>query len=139
MENTTINQTELLAYAERILKQYKNNYFLSGIEIKPALSETGTIKNIEKFIEIKENTRPAASCDTPLEKISSLSPQAVAAILKGIHTMDTSQAEKQVLFDIYIERTKDAEAVSDELLDKAYLAFAKAYDDKALERPIRRS
>jgi len=134
-----MDQTELAAYGKRVLKQYKNNYFLSGIETKPVLGETGNIENIDEFIEIKENTHPVAGCDTPLEKISSVSPQAVASILEGIHDMEASLAEKQLLFDVYIERTKDIETVDPELLSKAFIAFAKAYNDEELERSVRGS
>jgi len=134
-----MNQTELIAYGKRVLKQYKNNYFLSGIEIKPVLSETGNIENMDDFIEIKENIHPVAGCDTPLEKISSVSPQAVATILEGIHTMDASLAEKQLLFDVYIERTQAIEDANDELLNKASISFAKAYNDEDLEGSVRGS
>jgi len=139
MENTAMEQMDLIAYGQRVLKQYKNNYFLSGIETKPVLSETGNIENMEEFIEIKKNTHPVAGCDTPLEKISSVSPQAVATILEGIHAMDASLTEKQLLFDVYIERSQSPEDVSDELLNKASISFAKAYNDEDLENSVRRS
>jgi len=134
-----MDQTELATYSKRVLKQYKNNYFLSAIETKPVLGEMGNIENIDEFNEIKENTKPVTSCDTPLEKIASVSPQAVATILEGIHEMNASLAEKQLLFDVYIERTKGIEAADPELLNKASIAFAKAYDDKELDESVRGS
>ncbi|HLR91631.1 MAG TPA: hypothetical protein VK048_01060 [Atopostipes sp.] len=125
MSTESLSSNEKVAYAEKVLKQYKSNAYLADLDIQPHLQTDGSISNLEAFIEIKNKTKNPMSCNTPVEKFAAIAPRAVASILEGIDNMNASFAEKKNLFDIYIEGTKEAEEVSEEAL----IAFADAYDD----------
>ena len=125
--------------AQKILKQFYNNYFLSTIEVQPRLSEQGNIENIAEFIEIKKNTHGSSSCSTPVERLFDFAPRAVSIILEAIDEMPGSLAEKEALFMVYVERSKEVEDIEVELLNRAYGNFLKVYDGQALEGPVRRS
>lgn len=123
MSTEELNRTEKCNYAKKVLKQYKSNSYLADLGIKPNLTTDGTISNLSEFLEIKNKTKNPLTCDTPLEKIASIAPRAVASILEGIHNMNASFEEKKLLFDLYIERTEEIKEVSEETL----VAFADAY------------
>lgn len=125
MSTEELNRNEKIDYAKKVLKQYKSNYYLADLGIKPNLQTDGTVRHLNEFIEIKDQTKNPLSCDTPLEKIAAIAPRAVASILEGIHNMETSYAEKADLFGLYIEGTENAE----EPLEEALIAFADVYDD----------
>lgn len=131
MSTEELNRTEKIDYAKKVLKQYKSNSYLADLGIKPNLTADGTISNLSEFLEIKDKTKNPLSCDTPLEKIASIAPRAVASILEGIHKMNTSYEEKKHLFDLYIERTEEANEASEDML----VAFADAYDDSYMGTP----
>ena len=125
MSTESLSSNEKVAYAEKVLKQYKSNAYLADLDIQPHLQTDGSISNLEAFIEIKNKTKNPMSCNTPVEKFAAIAPRAVASILEGIDNMNASFAEKKNLFDIYIEGPKEAEEVSEEAL----IPFADAYDD----------
>lgn len=116
-------------YAKKVLKQYKNNYYLSEIEIQPILAADGSITNLDEFIKNREKTETPLTCSTPVEKIAALAPKAVATILEAIDKMDASYAEKKLVFDQYIENTKE---VDEKSLANAFQQFAEVYDEAGL-------
>lgn len=126
-----MNRIEKVDYAKKVLKQYKSNAYLAALEIEPNLTTDGSVSNLNEFLEIKDKTKHPLSCDTPLEKFASIAPRAVASILEGIDRMNASYIEKKKIFDRYIERTENAQEVSDDAL----VAFADAYDDSYMGTP----
>ena len=87
-ESETMETKEKIAYAKKVLKQYKSNDYLADfLGIEPDLQTDGTIRNLDEFIEIKNKTKNPLTCETPIEKIAAIAPRAVASILEGIHSM----------------------------------------------------
>ncbi len=132
MSTATMTTEEKVAYATRVLKQYKSNAYLANLDFQPILNMDGTISNLASFIEVKNNTRDPFSCDTPVERFSSLAPRAITAILEGINHMDSSFEEKQSLFAYYVENDEKAS----EPTETAYVSFAEAYDDTYVKPPV---
>lgn len=126
MTTEEISKAEKIDYAKKVLNQYKSNYYLAGLDIKPVLETDGSIRHLDELTEIKNKTKSPFSCDTPVEKITSVAPRAVVAILEGIQNMDVSYEEKETVFADYIEGNEETkETISED----SFLAFAESYDD----------
>ncbi len=134
---TTKNMTKIESKEDAIaiLEQYQRNAFLAEIDEKPELSEEGRITNIETFIQLKNKPNFRSGSNNPVHQLYAVAPKAVSVILEAIDEMKAEQAEKQVLFDVYITETKDVADVDSMLLDQAVTAFTVAYKGEELEGP----
>ncbi len=139
METSETAHTETIEKAPKILKQCRPNYYLSAIEEQAKLSKEGRIENMDKFIALKKKAPASSSCSTPVERLAVLAPKIVATILEVLNEMPGTLAEKEALVAVYVEQTKEVEAIETALLKQAYTHFLKTYEVKVLEGAIRSS
>lgn len=126
MTTEEISRSEKIDYAKKVLNRYKSNYYLADLKIKPFLETDGTIRHLDELIEIKNQTKSPFSCDTPVERITSVAPRAVVAILEGIQDMDAPYEVKKTVFDVYIDGKEES---LDEITEDTFLLYADSYDD----------
>lgn len=141
-EMMDISETDLtknIGKAHEILKQFRPNYYLSAIQEQPKLSKEEQIENMDEFIALKKKAPASSSCSTPVERLAALAPKIVSTILEVLDGMPGTLAEKEALFVVYIEQTKEVEAIETGLLNQAYTHFLKEYEDKILAGSIRSS
>lgn len=130
MTTEDISENKKIEYAKKVLNQYKSNYYLADLEVKPVLETDGTIRHLDELIAIKNKTKSPFSCDTPVERITSVAPRAIVAILEGIENMDTPYEGKIKVFLGYIEQD---DAAKETITNDLYQAFAESYDDSYLD------
>lgn len=139
MDISETNLTKNIEKAHEILKQFRPNYYLSAIEEQPKLSKEEQIENMDEFIALKKKAPVSSSCSTPVERLAALAPRIVSTILEVIDAMSGTLAEKEALFAVYVEQTKEVEAVETALLNRVYTHFLKEYEDQVLAGSIRSS